>query len=224
MSERYFQPESIKEQEPNPKEIEALIVLGKNKGMTRGNPTPNPNTKDVLSMESKMAALAAGWLYLQSQGRMKKIIFSGGKTSGSNWSSEALSMANYLKRHYPEIPPEALILEESSLDTASNALELKKLLEPVREQDPSGKVGLLTASSHLKRASSHMRAANLEFENFEIEKVLTKISPRHQKFVEAYLQSPLTKIDEAKEILIRFLEQNSLGRQAIRHFAKRRSK
>lgn len=171
-----------------------------------------------------MAAWAAGWLYLQSKGRMKEIIFSGGKTSGPEWNSEAQSMASYLKRHYPEIPQEILVLEETSFDTASNVQELKKLLEPVRRQDPTGKVGLLTSTSHSKRAGNHMREANFGFENFEIEKVLATISPHHQKFVNNYANSQLTKIDEAKEILLRFLEQHTLGRQVIKHLAEKRSR
>lgn len=36
MPERFQPPESVREQGPNPEEIEALVVLGKNKGMARG--------------------------------------------------------------------------------------------------------------------------------------------------------------------------------------------
>ena len=224
MSERIHSPESIIEREPNPEEIGALIVLGKNKGMFTGDAKRFGKTNDVLSMESKMAAVAAGWLYLNSKGQMKEIIFSGGKTSGQELNSEAQSMANYLRRIYPQIPETALALEENSLDTASNSKDLQKLLEPVIKESPTKKVGLLTTSAHKNRASEHMHETGLEFDNFEIEKILAQISGHHQNFLKQRANSPFTGLDDIKEEVLTFLNNSAVGKKFISTLAKRRSK
>jgi uncharacterized SAM-binding protein YcdF (DUF218 family) len=97
-----------------------LIVLGKNIGV---DSSPEDIRRDNyhLSRESRLNALAAGNLYRPGM----KILFS---TGGEGVPAESSAMRDYLLSRFPDIPEEAIDLEDRSIDTAGNAEEVSKIL------------------------------------------------------------------------------------------------
>ena len=96
----------------------AVVALGKNWKRSPFGP----------SLESRMNALAAA--HLVSTGAGDLLIFSGGRTAGPDRPSEARAMYAYMRRFFSEeqIPEEAVILEETSIDTAANAEHVHDIL------------------------------------------------------------------------------------------------
>ena len=114
------------------------VLSEKEKGMMPGG---------ELSVESKMAAVSAGLLYLA--GKTEQIIFTGGKTAGEQFPSEAQAMKDYMKATFQDAIPDSVIrTEDQSLDTVENAKAVKGILE----QNPDQKVGYITVDYHLQRA------------------------------------------------------------------------
>ena len=72
--------------------FDALVVLGKNIGIgwTREKIRKTPNS---LSDRSILSVYAAGFLY--KTGNFNRIIFSGGKTAGEDFPSEAAAMKDF---------------------------------------------------------------------------------------------------------------------------------
>lgn len=103
--------------------FDALIVLGKNIGVG-WNREKIRKTPHFLSDRSELSVFATGFLF--DTGNFKQIIFSGGKTAGADYPSEAKAMKDFLLKEFPEIPEEKIILEENSFDTIENAIEVKK--------------------------------------------------------------------------------------------------
>ena len=132
-----------------------------------------------LTPESKITALSAGVLY--KEGKVKKIIFSGGYTKGKDKESEAKKMFELMKNKFPDIPDADIILEENSRDTAGNAFEVKKLL-PI-----NSKIILLSFAYHLKRAKIIFHNFNLDFEQtFASDNILKKMSPTYDEILKKY--------------------------------------
>ncbi len=201
---------------------EILIVLGKNRGMIIGKPHPEgPEKKDILSMESKMAALAAGYLYEMSKGKMKRLIFSGGPTSGPDYNSEAESMANYMRDRFPKIPAEAILLEEQSSDTPSNSAGIKQLLGALYPDHSLPATGLLASSDHMERARGRMEKAGIKARGYVIEEILKQISPHHARFINEYLGSPVrTAGNKAREMLAKKLDSTILAKKLTKQRKK----
>src|SRR5258708_6285935 len=108
----------------------ALVVLGKNLGVGETHETIKSDNFH-LSTDSRMNAIAAGMEWQPGL----KIIFSTGVTTkgvdskGREIYSEAREMADYMKKKFPHIPNEDIILEENSIDTAGNAEEVAKIVK-----------------------------------------------------------------------------------------------
>jgi len=114
---------------------------------------------------SKITALAA--FMLLQKGIGDKVIFSGGHTKGINNSSEARVMFDFAKQYFPEIYSQKIILEENSIDTAGNAIEVKKLV-PLDVE-----IILLTISFHLLRSKKIFESYAIKINHsFASEKVL----------------------------------------------------
>lgn len=176
-----------------PRHFDALVVLGHIwPEHPRGRPPEEFKLK--LSMESKMAAVAAAEMFKNKL--TSKIIFSGGKTAGQAYPSEAAEMARYLKQKYPEIPDNVIILEEASIDTAENAELVAEILKELPELKT---IALLTMSMHLPRAQALFKEFGIDPHPFPTEEQLKDVSPEYEQFVEKY--SKFSKADTKAQLL-----------------------
>lgn len=151
-----------------------LIVLGKNLGYL-GNPDEIKNSSNFLSKKSEITTHAAGILF--NQRKFNKLILSGGFTSGKNLPSEAEAMKRFLLKNYPQIPESAIILEEVSVDTKQNALEVKKILDKNNLKADA----LLTISPHSRRANSIFKKNKMDLKPINSDIVLKSNSPELYK-------------------------------------------
>lgn len=171
------------------------IVLGKNWQEYPPKNAPK-DWRLRMSIEGKMTTLAAGEFY--RHGFAEKIIFSGGKTAGKNFESEAEAMREYLRIKFPEIPDESVILEEKSFNTQGNAENVARMLG-------GGKDGLalITMTSHLPRAVKIFAQHRLSVQGFKTEELLQKYSLHRRRFVDKFLASRRAKFENFKEKILR---------------------
>lgn len=174
--------------------LDALVVLGINiipGGFTREEIREQP---DFLSPLSRLNALAAGELY--KMGIAQRIIFSSGHTAGKDIPSEAQAMKDFLKKRFPEIPDEAIILEEKSIDTSSNAQEVGKI---IKERGFTN-VGLLTIGPHAKNAWLLFQRHGVKIDwsdVFESEGELAKRARDDEEFLRALAKTkPYRKMEQ----------------------------
>jgi len=199
-----------KETEPSKEglleKFDALVVLGR---IWRPSKDTAKERGIHVSLEGKMRTLAAGEMW--RAGLTDKIIFSGGKTGGKEWPSEAESMAEYLKKKFPEIPEEAIIMEKESFDTPENAEKVKRILETYG----INKIALETSGFHLKRSVKLFEDQGLNVTGFPAEELLEKrisgvraqkaSSANYEKFVKKFLGSKRQKWENIKEAILRNL-------------------
>ena len=199
-----------KESEPSkeglPEKFDALVVLGR---IWRPPENATKGRGIHVSLEGKMRTLAAGEMW--RAGLTDKIIFSGGKTGGKEWPSEAEATAEYLKKKFPEIPEEAIIMEKESFDTPENAENVKKILETYG----INKIALETSGFHLKRSVKLFEDQGLNVTGFPAEEFLQKrgskarrgtgMPANYEKFVEKFLSSKRQKWENIKEAILRNL-------------------
>ncbi len=192
-----IEPESSKEL---PKHFDALVVLGRNWREYPGGKSPE-EFKLHLSVESKMSAVAAGEMF--RQGLVETVIFSGGKTAGQKFPSEAAAMAEYLKKKYPEIPERAIVLEEESIDTPENAEQVARMVQNNLELKT---IALLTGNIHLPRAQALFKEFGVETHPFPAEDELKGISKEYEQFIEAYSKLSLEGVTaQVREWVLRSL-------------------
>ncbi len=163
--------------------FDALIVLGKNIGVgwTREKIRKTPH---FLSDRSELSVFAAGFLF--KTGNFNKIIFSGGKTAGVEFPSEAAAMKEFILKKFPEIPENKIILEENSFDTIENAIEVKKIIKNLGLNQLIG----LTTNEFAGRAKMVFKKEGLNLDFFKVNDELKKLSPQtYQKF--KYKTNPL---------------------------------
>ncbi len=176
---------------------DAVIVLGKNwKKYPPAGASPS-NFHLELSPGSQLSALAAGEMF--REGLVKKIIFSTGKTAGENFPSEALAMKVFMQTKFPEIPAEGIILEETSFDTPTNAIEVKKILEKLG----FNRLALLTTKPHMPRADRLFQGFGIKADDFYSEKEVKKISDEYKRFAQDYENSKQVKLEKIKEFFLR---------------------
>lgn len=151
--------------------MDYIVVLGNGLVLDRNN--------FKLSPESKITTLASGVLYKEKQNQ--KIILSGGHTKGKDSPSEATKMHEFLETQFPEIPEYNIILEENSLDTAGNAVEVKKLIPD------NSRISLISFGFHLPRAKRIFENFGIVPENiYASDKILKKLSPAYDDFLKKF--------------------------------------
>jgi len=169
--------------------VDAIVVLGKNLGIGWGEKEIREQ-RFHLSPHSRINVLAAGVLY--KEGYTNKIIFSTGRTAGTDLS-EAELMKRHLMRIFPSIPEADILLEEISWDTNTNGKMLKKKLK----EWGLNRAALLTTSFHLERAEYLLRRAGVNLDDlFASDEVLGE---SRSKFVEAYQDSEIYVREEERE-------------------------
>jgi len=206
LHERFENFDGAHDAEKFPETFDALVVLG---GGLHRPLDVRKSHHARLTLESKMRALAAGEMF--QSGLVKKIIFSGGATAGKEFGSEANLMRAYLKKKFPEVPEDAVLLEEESFDTPENAEKVKEMLQ----QHGIGSFALLTNAFHLARAQKLFELQGLTVRGFPAEELLrsrgsrshdaSHISPHYQRFVDKYLGSKHQKLALVKEAILRTL-------------------
>jgi uncharacterized SAM-binding protein YcdF (DUF218 family) len=140
-----------------------------------------------------MTALAAGELYKNK--KTAKIIFSGGKTGGENFPSEAAAMRAFMKKAFPEIPDSDIFLEENSKNTQENAEELKKITESFNQKN----IAILTVDFHTKRSKEIFERENMKFETLSSENILLDRSEHYKKLIDDFHSSMLVKKEKFVE-------------------------
>ncbi|MBI3442352.1 MAG: YdcF family protein [Candidatus Sungbacteria bacterium] len=157
-------------------------------------------------MEAKIRALAAGEM-LQNE-TVEKVIFSGGKTAGMAYPSEAAAMREYLKKRYPNIEEDRVLLEEGSIDTIENAKKIADLLE---RYGLDNFILLLTSEWHLKRAQKVFENQGIETKPLPAEELIASRGQKssahepYKKFLERYRSSSRVKIKKINEAILRAL-------------------
>jgi uncharacterized SAM-binding protein YcdF (DUF218 family) len=114
------------------KDADLLVVLGG--GVDQGR---------YLTLRSSHRMVRGIQLYFE--GRAKKILFSGGIV-GRATVAEASVMNQEARRL--RVPPEDILLEKKSKNTHDQAIEAKKIAEPLQMKS----ILLVTSFSHMKRA------------------------------------------------------------------------
>jgi len=114
------------------KDADLVVVLGG--GVDQGR---------YLTLVSSHRMVRGIQLYFE--GRARKILFSGGIASGAT-VSEAAVMNQEAGRL--RVPPEDILLEKKSKNTHDQAVEIKKMAEPLQMNS----ILLVTSLSHMKRA------------------------------------------------------------------------
>jgi hypothetical protein len=181
-----------------------LIVLGK--GLTR---------LGELTIESKMNAIAGGWLF--SRGLAKSLIITGGRTLGPDFDSEAQKMYDWgcqtvdvFERGVPGV-----YLDHGAIDTYENADRTKE----IAERESFDKFGLISIGSHLPRAKEIFERKGIKIEScFPSEEVLRDIF--YETHSTNYSQSSHNS-EKLKELILRGIDSFDLGENFLNWIAHR---
>ena len=141
-----------------------IIAIGA--GLENQNVGDPPYT--WIGKETLLRAAAAAKLWQKNP--MSLLIFSGGRPAGPGTPSEAETMQDYVCRSPWNVPPEKILTENDSIDTAENVknvvalLRRRGLLEPCRI--------LFAGRKNTARAAAYFRAYCLPVTPFMAREVL----------------------------------------------------
>ena len=144
------------------KDADLIVVLGA--GVDQGR---------FLTPVSSQRMVKGVQLYFE--GRAKKILFAGGMP-GKTTVSEASVLGQEARRL--KVPPGDILLEKKSQNTHDQAVEVKKIADPLRVKS----ILLVTSFSHMKRAL------------MAFEKVGFKVYPAFADPSEKYMDAPLGRL------------------------------
>jgi len=176
---------------------ELLIVHGKNLGV-------GSSAEDIrrdrfsLSRESRFNALAAGQLWHPGQ----DILFSSGVTV-PGLPSEAAAMRHYMDmigdlHQEARVPDDNILLQETSIDTASDAQEIAKILAGRKY----GRVILLSTGYHVANAAFLCEQYGVRIDNtVASEDIIRGRSAMHARLVERWRASGRIKKEYKKELV-----------------------
>lgn len=235
------QPRTEKRRRPK---FGAVIALGKNWRLDEdknviphdygaslvdwdGNPFTGRYVTSDLSVESKMTTLRAAEMYMK--GLAGRIAFLTGETAGTwkdrfgnvhHFPPEAEEMKKFLRRFYTEeqIPDSAIFCENTSIDTAGNAEEVKRqFLDPLRIKN----VALLTVGFHLQRSMRLFKnygiAVKQGFASDEVLEGADRSSAHFERYLDAYHKSDrykkgLVPLEKKAELISRVDRKGKLTR------------
>ncbi|MBF8249544.1 MAG: hypothetical protein HW400_145 [Candidatus Levybacteria bacterium] len=189
--------------------FDALIVLGHNLGSGWKGERIRRN-QNHLSGHSKLSVQATGILY--RAGIVDRIIFSSGHTAGKKTPSEAEAMKTFLLVRFPEIPINAIILEDKSIETSGNIEESKRIVD----QENFINVGLMSTGDHVLNASVLSERYGLKIkeenclasEEIVAKKMAENPAKNPEAFLRGYRNSLQAKGDRQKEKIRSFLLQS----------------
>lgn len=176
---------------------DALVVLGKN--IVAGwNRDRIRKTKYYLSDRGEFSVIAGGALF--RTGDFGKIVFSGGKTAGHDFPSEAQAMSDFLLLNFSDIPKNKIIIEGISMDTLANAQEVKK----IAEKENLKTLLVMTTPEHIKRSKMLFEKEGLTVDMISSEEVLKKYAPDlYEKY--KYKINPFELIIEKSAYVIQLI-------------------
>jgi uncharacterized SAM-binding protein YcdF (DUF218 family) len=148
---------------------DAIVVLGG--GVNRGR---------YLTLSSSHRLVRGVQLY--HEGKAQKIVFSGGLSQKAGVAEGAV-LAQEARRM--QVPLENILTEKNSQRTHEQAIETKKILDPLRWKS----IILVTSYTHMKRAVLCFEQAGF------------KVYPASADPVERYASGPLERIDLFGEII-----------------------
>jgi len=155
-------------------------------------------SSDFLNNLTKEVALVCGNLYLS--GDFEKIIFSSGHTSGLDIPSEAQAMKSYMLSKIPNIAPVDILLEDKSLDTPTNALEISKLIK-----EKSARIAVVAPMLHKKRVLELLKTFNVNTQKFyDTDTYYPMYYPEAKEQVEKSRKSIPIKIELIKEAILNY--------------------
>ncbi len=195
-------------------EYDGLVVLGKNIGIswTRNRIR---KTKHFLSDRAQFSVIAGGVLFNSSN--FSHIIFSGGKTAGIDFPSEAKAMSDFLILNFPDFPKEKIILEDISKDTVQNAQEVKKIADKLNLKH----LMVMTTPEHFARSKMLFKKEGMDVTMISSSEVLKKQAPDLYKKYK-YKTNPLEILAEKSVYFIQLIPGvNTLVHE---HIKKSRSK
>jgi uncharacterized SAM-binding protein YcdF (DUF218 family) len=141
---------------------DAIVVLGG--GVNRGR---------YLTLSSSHRLVRGVQLY--HEGKAQKIIFCGG-LSPQGGVAEGTVLAQEARRLH--VPPENILIEKNSRRTRDQAVETKKITEPLRWKS----IILVTSAAHMKRAVLSFEQAGF------------KVYPASADPVERYASGPMERL------------------------------
>lgn len=221
-SQEYF--EALKDTESRSEKwqpVDTLVVLGKNwrsqkKRKNLNQRFPERRKSQDLSVDAKIAAIAAGMMYLARF--THKIVFTGGKTAGEAWPSEAQAMKEFMQKTFQPndgdkkqslIPNKAIYVLETSKDTSENAIEIKQLLKKpefssTKTESP---IGYMTIGYHQPRAEQQFQNSDLPSGQwFNSEEIISFRSSLHHQLTEKLQGSPrINLLEGSREFIARAL-------------------
>lgn len=158
------------------------------------------NGQAKLTIDSRLRAIAAG--IIASEGKASELIFSGGKTSGQEYPSEAEAMRDYLLVRFPELRDFPITLDEESIDTSQNAEFTSKVMKDKGLESAL----LITNEYHMLRSSRNFERKKVDVEPLPAEEVIEGADPKYhlyKNFVDKYLNSYDIKKKKAVEVVLR---------------------
>lgn len=152
-----------------------------------------PNAKEPfewIGSHTAKRATAAATLWQQEQDSL--LIFSGGRTAGAQYPSEAEAMREYVCRAPWNIPAAHILTESESTDTAENVRNVVTLL---REKHlPTDHLILVAGRKNVQRATTYFRAYGLH------------VTPRSAADILGENPEEITTADRVREAGLRLLQ------------------
>ena len=198
MKER--QPAPDKHELPSSGIVGALLVLGKN--FRSGTSSNGTVQDDSLDQKRRITVLGVGLLH--GIGVSNKIIIFSNPSLKQGFPSQARLMRDYLKKIFPHIKDQDIILEEALSDSADNIEEVKKILRKYPIKD----LGLVTLGLHIPDEKQKLfRKAGLHVEPIQSREILAEKFP---EFVTDYKKSPRFLAEIGKEVVTRFIQTHKM--------------
>lgn len=187
------------------REQAVIIALGKNINIGIDRNRIN-RSKSKLSLDSKITAAAAGFAFKNDPDleNTDLLIFSTGKTSGSDQPSEAYSEWRFTKGLFPDIPARRVLLENDSTSTGSNGYYTVRMLSELG----ISRAYVLTVGHHVERSTrnfnAHGKAFGIRFRGVSSDDLLERTNPSNRRLVAHYRRLRRLQLERAKEGLLRF--------------------
>lgn len=151
----------------------------------------NPSVQEEINSWGKTTAIAMG--YLHERGLFREAVFSGGKTGGNQFLSEAQHMHAIASQVFSPIADRYTHIEDGSTNTLSNFENTLNLIDRLSSQDPEKvreflKFALVCSDFHASRIRMMAKLYNLQdITVFSSEQVL-KVMANDPNFPDAKLQ------------------------------------
>jgi uncharacterized SAM-binding protein YcdF (DUF218 family) len=194
------------------------VILGKGH-----NHEKDQRDRVPLSQRSRLNALAGGQLY--AEGKLKKLIVTGGYTSGPDLPSEAEAMKAYILKKYPTINPDDIITENESIDTPGNAEKVKGILEELQtlsgDTSHQPTIALVSNQDHIGNSETIFHTFGIPVQKtFASEEVASAITHHHKAYIDRYNRTLFRKFNDTKEVVRKGLLKADPQGKFVRRFTQ----